>query len=1082
MAGSAAAVAVIVAVSTLLLAAGAVELLIIDTCRPGDKNQQWLLNADGIHNQLQRKSDLLCVEAADYGTTNEVTIQLGACHPGDTDPKHQNQQWIPKSNGTAGVFTLVGKSSSRCLDREYSHTWGGVPVWLYDCHSESTNANQKWTYDAATGRLLTVDGGLCLTAFSLGRVTVHAIEHTHDDVGWLKDVPGYYIDDVRRIITEAYEGLMADSARTYTYVEIAFFALWWKEQTEAVRENVRKLVKEGRLEFTNAGWSMNDEASCHYSMIVDNMELGHLWLQAQFGSSVRPKAGWMVDPFGHTAGQAFLYARMGFEMFLFGRAPEGTPQDYHWIWRPFVSMQSTGNNKIQDIFTYFHNGYCSSPPDYTSDDKMKAWARERLRDAIHLRTSHTIDMFGCDFTRPTFNRTDKVIAYVQKHPELGVDIVYSSPTAYYEGVHKTTLPLDIFAPPNNDFNPYWTGYFTSRQDFKQAVRNASAYYHAATMLHALAPRHSAFGGWEEQVKMLNVLWMALGVAVHHDGLTGTSRPEVYTDYFNRINWGINQAGKVIAAAAAAIVPALDGASACPPGSIIDASCPGTQAGVTSAGTTVAVLNPLPWTSTEFVHMVLPAGKVYAVKTASGIAVDSQAVPWTTGTVQLTWQAKDLPALGMRSYIVIEKATMRQITAHVPMRDFVLENENVALNFDATGQLLSYTNKKSGVVSKMTLDILYYRSAADGNDGAYDFRANPEDPFAFPGKGKLPAVVYNGAVFSEVRVTVDTASNIQYIARLYTGESHLEVITRVGPVDISDKQGKNVILRLSSDLASNGKFSVDSNGLEMTEHTRGLWRFGQRPGSQPGKNYYPCTLFSKISGSGALLGMLTDKPEGVGSQRDGSLEHMVYRRLLKGDGKGMDVPLNYTTPMLSQKWVLLDAEKTGMTKMRILAQRMYNPPVLVAKVGSAATVAADWEPMQNELPQNVMLQNLQLFVANWSSSQCPTCDIPSPSGKPNPPDSPIDKSSLANGRVILRFAHIFAVNEDPELSKPATLNFGSLFSDWAVSDIDERSLTLMEPVEDMQRLEWETNPLARRNSAITIQPMDLRSFTVNLTPK
>ena len=41
-----------------------------------------------------------------------------------------------------------------------------------------------------------------------------------------------------------------------------------------MKDTVRKLVDEGRLEFIGGGWSMNDEAAAHYTAIIDNMAFG----------------------------------------------------------------------------------------------------------------------------------------------------------------------------------------------------------------------------------------------------------------------------------------------------------------------------------------------------------------------------------------------------------------------------------------------------------------------------------------------------------------------------------------------------------------------------------------------------------------------------------------------------------------------------------------------------------------------------------------------------------------------------------------------------------------------------------------
>ena len=60
----------------------------------------------------------------------------------------------------------------------------------------------------------------------------------------------------------------------FIYVEMAFFWQWWKEQTEQKKDLVRHLVANGRLEFINGGWCMNDEATTHYVDIIDQMSLG----------------------------------------------------------------------------------------------------------------------------------------------------------------------------------------------------------------------------------------------------------------------------------------------------------------------------------------------------------------------------------------------------------------------------------------------------------------------------------------------------------------------------------------------------------------------------------------------------------------------------------------------------------------------------------------------------------------------------------------------------------------------------------------------------------------------------------------
>ena len=101
------------------------------------------------------------------------------------------------------------------------------------------------------------------------KLTVHLVPHTHDDVGWLKTLDQYFSGSnnsiqhagVRTILDSVVRALERNSARTFTYVEQAFFQRWWRELDEATRDTVRGLVARGQLAFANGGWCMHDEAA-----------------------------------------------------------------------------------------------------------------------------------------------------------------------------------------------------------------------------------------------------------------------------------------------------------------------------------------------------------------------------------------------------------------------------------------------------------------------------------------------------------------------------------------------------------------------------------------------------------------------------------------------------------------------------------------------------------------------------------------------------------------------------------------------------------------------------------------------------
>jgi uncharacterized protein YlaN (UPF0358 family) len=69
-----------------------------------------------------------------------------------------------------------------------------------------------------------------------------------------------------------------------------FFKMWWDKQNDSMKQDVKKLIKEGRLELINAGWSMHDEACPTYEDMIENMMFGQKWILEEFG--VKPTVGW----------------------------------------------------------------------------------------------------------------------------------------------------------------------------------------------------------------------------------------------------------------------------------------------------------------------------------------------------------------------------------------------------------------------------------------------------------------------------------------------------------------------------------------------------------------------------------------------------------------------------------------------------------------------------------------------------------------------------------------------------------------------------------------------------------------------
>jgi len=128
------------------------------------------------------------------------------------------------------------------------------------------------------------------------------VPHTHDDVGWLKNVDEYFYGarpeiqraGVRKILNSVFKELAWNPDRRFIYVESAFFERWWDEVDTRTADVVRGLVASGQLEFINGAWSMADEACTSFADAINNAEGGHRMLKDAFNAT--PRTTWQIDP------------------------------------------------------------------------------------------------------------------------------------------------------------------------------------------------------------------------------------------------------------------------------------------------------------------------------------------------------------------------------------------------------------------------------------------------------------------------------------------------------------------------------------------------------------------------------------------------------------------------------------------------------------------------------------------------------------------------------------------------------------------------------------------------------------------
>ncbi len=403
-------------------------------------------------------------------------------------------------------------------------------------------------------------------------ITVHVVPHTHDDGGWNWTFEEYYDGtdtsvSVHDILSNMLISLNNNPDRTFIYVEMAFFTKWYKQINQTQREQVKSLLKEGRFEFINGGYVMHDEAASYYQHYIDQTRLGLQFLKEEF--NYRPEIAWFIDPFGHSASNAYVLAKMGFKKMAFVRIDyrekniRRANKTLEFYWSPFHQIDST--TRIFTHITYEHYCLPDGIGDFIQDRDLNLPEGELINRADSIvkslstwnsgmRHKNVMLMYGCDFT---FNKADNnyknieaAMKYINANrPEM--KLIYSTPSNYFKSIFEQVEEWPVYN--NQDFFPYadnewsfWTGYLTSRPYLKGLVRETGNYLTTTSRFLI----EYGLQSWQKRiiadgVDKLFSLREKHALCQHHDAVAGTAKEYVSEDYELMLNNSINDGRELI---------------------------------------------------------------------------------------------------------------------------------------------------------------------------------------------------------------------------------------------------------------------------------------------------------------------------------------------------------------------------------------------------------------------------------------------------------------------------------------------------------------------------------------------------------
>ncbi|KAJ4960967.1 hypothetical protein NE237_020877 [Protea cynaroides] len=972
-----------------------------------------------------------------------------------------------------------------------------------------------------------------------GKINVHLVPHSHDDVGWLKTIDQYYVGSnnsiqgacVQNVLDSLIPALLADKNRKFIYVEMAFFQRWWRDQSEAVQSTVKQLVSSGQLEFINGGICMHDEAAPHYIDMIDQTTIGHRFIKQVFG--VTPRIGWQIDPFGHSAVQAYLLgAEVGFDSLFFGRIDyqdrdkRKNEKSLEFIWRGSKTLGSSA----QIFAGAFHAGNYEPPHgfyfevnddspivqddislfDYNVEERVNAFVAAAVTQANVTRTNHIMWTMGTDFkyqyAHTWFRNMDKLIHYVNEDGR--VNAFYSTPSIYTDAKHAANeswpIKTNDFFPYADRANAYWTGYYTSRPALKRYVRLLSGYYLAARQLEF-------FKGRNNLRPNTDTLADALAVAQHHDAVSGTEKQHVANDYAKRLSLGYAEAEVVVGSSLAYLAESSNTArrksvtefKQCP---LLNISyCPPSEIDFSHGKSLVLVVyNSLGWKREDVVRIPV-TGESVTVQDSSGKIIESQLLPLANVSVGirnyhvraylgkspsitpkywLTFLAS-VPPLGFSTFTVSEtkqagsSAIVSTLYTSGGSENGTIEvgQGNLKLIYSTDeGKLIQYINSRSLVKASLHQSYSFY-SASYGTDedpqasGAYVFRPTVSFPTSAEGQGTL--TVLRGPIVDEVHQRINPW--IYQVTRVYKAKEHAEVEFSVGPIPVDDGIGKEIITQITTTMDTNKTFYTDSNGRDFVKRIRDYRTEWDLQVSQPiAGNYYPINLGIYLVDNTTEFSVLVDRSVGGSSVVDGQVELMLHRSLLYDDSRGVAEALN-------EQVCILD-ECTGL----IIQGNFY---LRIDPLGEGTK----WRRSAGqEIYSPFLLAFTEQAGGNWTSSHVSTFSGVDPSYTLPNNVALLTLQELEDGNVLLRLAHLYEMGEDKDLSVMASVDLKNLFPKKKISKVVEMNLSANQERAEMEtkKLGWKVEgtpgdeprairgePVDPAKLVVELGPMEIRTFII-----
>ena len=618
--------------------------------------------------------------------------------------------------------------------------------------------------------------------------------------------------------------------------------------------------------------------------------------------------------------------------------------------------------------------------------------------------------------------------------------------------------------------------------------------------------------WVSLFQKLESVRHIQGIMQHHDAITGTMREHVLLDYYQMIYKANEDAALVIET----LGPLVTGQPDLIPDNF-HVITDGTFLSLTELSKSpqfVIFFNSLPWTRTEMVSLEIDDSMVEVFDLTAGAFTSSSVLPPTPcfihGKEERTnfrvFFETEVPPIGYKIYIVykipfrdftdteisgneklwnqgLNHASFPGFTIKPLSSDIFISNDEMRVNFDSNGGLKSVTqihggtfaysrdNSPSGEVT-MQLKKDYWEYKSDSSwDNHYTFKA-ADDGTKISAHSEF--YVIKTPLVQEVLHKVN--DKIMHRVTLFKNQNQVQVTDLIGPPE----RGKNYVARYTTSMITDGHFYTDDSGLEMLQRT-------YNTSDIYSGNYYPMIFSSFIREEDypftenpfRQLSIVTDRTHGITSQYPGTFDLMLHRNTLQPHGNGEK--MEDWNPVEITSWLLITKEDNYKRQQASMRLNFPLEQVHYSSEFATETVKATASFISEDFPADVFLMNLEY-------------------NGPHTEDIAIRVNNL-------RQKDVFELYESPQFSEESILFAGlhqeiSIYdvfnSDTFIHTLEERSLSLNQPVENCKRHHWHSHGEyahefqygesiidltgESKKGIVSLPPLGIRSFLAQFSTK